>query len=133
MDRLYGWKSSRNAPICVTMKQQSKDVKNEFNMRLTQVNICSILPFLFLSFLFVSVTQSSLLCCSSGHHSVQGAGLKYRPLLQQEHIRRGYIQHSTNKCHEVRLATCALFRHKLFSLSFHDTIYWIRLLLFFQR
>lgn len=37
VDRLYGWKASRNAPIVKTMKQQSKDVQLEFNMRLTQV------------------------------------------------------------------------------------------------
>ncbi|KAF3434977.1 hypothetical protein FNV43_RR22064 [Rhamnella rubrinervis] len=37
LDRLYGWKNSRNAPILKTMKQQSKDVQNEFNMRLTQI------------------------------------------------------------------------------------------------
>ncbi|KAK9270928.1 hypothetical protein L1049_026515 [Liquidambar formosana] len=37
VDRLYGWKTTRNAPIVKTMKQQSKDVQNEFNMRLTQV------------------------------------------------------------------------------------------------
>lgn len=37
VDRLYGWKTIRNAPILKTMKQQSKDVQNEFNMRLIQV------------------------------------------------------------------------------------------------
>ncbi|XP_058204345.1 eukaryotic translation initiation factor 5B-like [Rhododendron vialii] len=37
VDRLYGWKSCRNAPIVKTMKQQSKDVQLEFNMRVTQV------------------------------------------------------------------------------------------------
>ncbi|KAL5560293.1 hypothetical protein UlMin_036504 [Ulmus minor] len=37
VDRLYGWKSTRNAPIVKSMKQQSKDVQNEFNMRLTQI------------------------------------------------------------------------------------------------
>ncbi|XP_062101300.1 eukaryotic translation initiation factor 5B [Humulus lupulus] len=37
VDRLYGWKSTRNAPIVKAMKQQSKDVQNEFNMRLTQI------------------------------------------------------------------------------------------------
>ncbi|KAF3434973.1 hypothetical protein FNV43_RR22060 [Rhamnella rubrinervis] len=37
VDRLYGWKTSRNAPIMKTMKQQSKDVQNEFSMRLTQI------------------------------------------------------------------------------------------------
>ncbi|KAF2291216.1 hypothetical protein GH714_020699 [Hevea brasiliensis] len=36
VDRLYGWKVCRNAPIVKAMKQQSKDVQNEFNMRLTQ-------------------------------------------------------------------------------------------------
>ncbi|KAM6559807.1 hypothetical protein CsatA_029046 [Cannabis sativa] len=37
VDRLYGWKSTRNAPIVKALKQQSKDVQNEFNMRLTQI------------------------------------------------------------------------------------------------
>ncbi|KAL6962451.1 photosystem II [Sarracenia purpurea var. burkii] len=37
VDRLYGWKACQNAPIVKTMKQQSKDVQLEFNMRLTQV------------------------------------------------------------------------------------------------
>ncbi|KAK7270437.1 hypothetical protein RIF29_23567 [Crotalaria pallida] len=37
VDRLYGWKTCRNAPIVKAMKQQSKDVQNEFNMRLTQI------------------------------------------------------------------------------------------------
>ncbi|CAL9092436.1 unnamed protein product [Musa textilis] len=37
VDRLYGWKSSPNAPIVKALKQQSNDVKNEFNMRLTQI------------------------------------------------------------------------------------------------
>ncbi|XP_061341998.1 eukaryotic translation initiation factor 5B [Gastrolobium bilobum] len=37
VDRLYGWKTCRNSPIVKAMKQQSKDVQNEFNMRLTQI------------------------------------------------------------------------------------------------
>ncbi|KAJ9705912.1 hypothetical protein PVL29_003835 [Vitis rotundifolia] len=37
VDRLYGWKVCRNSPIQKAMKQQSKDVKNEFSMRLTQL------------------------------------------------------------------------------------------------
>ncbi|KAH7518527.1 hypothetical protein FEM48_Zijuj09G0181100 [Ziziphus jujuba var. spinosa] len=37
VDRLYGWKATRNAPILKTMKQQTRDVQNEFNMRLTQI------------------------------------------------------------------------------------------------
>ncbi|RWR91328.1 Elongation factor [Cinnamomum micranthum f. kanehirae] len=37
VDRLYGWKSSPNAPIVKAMKQQSNDVQNEFKMRLTQI------------------------------------------------------------------------------------------------
>ncbi|XP_057949347.1 eukaryotic translation initiation factor 5B-like [Malania oleifera] len=37
VDRLYGWKVCRNAPIVKAMKQQSKDVQNEFNMRLAQI------------------------------------------------------------------------------------------------
>ncbi|XP_044512296.1 eukaryotic translation initiation factor 5B-like [Mangifera indica] len=37
VDRLYGWKTTRNAPIIKSMKQQSKDVQNEFNMRLVQI------------------------------------------------------------------------------------------------
>ncbi|XP_073282548.1 uncharacterized protein [Primulina huaijiensis] len=37
VDRLYGWKTCPNAPIMKAMKQQSRDVQIEFNMRLTQV------------------------------------------------------------------------------------------------
>ncbi|XP_021274466.1 eukaryotic translation initiation factor 5B-like [Herrania umbratica] len=37
VDRLYGWKVLRNAPILKSLKQQSKDVQNEFNMRLTHI------------------------------------------------------------------------------------------------
>ncbi|WJX14395.1 photosystem II [Trifolium repens] len=37
VDRLYGWKVCRNAPIRKAMLQQSKDVLNEFNMRVTQI------------------------------------------------------------------------------------------------
>lgn len=37
VDRLYGWKVCRNAPIRKALKQQSKDVQNEFEMRLIQV------------------------------------------------------------------------------------------------
>ncbi|XP_058769868.1 eukaryotic translation initiation factor 5B-like isoform X2 [Vicia villosa] len=37
VDRLYGWKTCRNAPIRKAMLQQSKDVQNEFNMRLEQI------------------------------------------------------------------------------------------------
>lgn len=37
VDRLYGWKTCRNAPILKAMKQQSKDVQLEFNSRLTKV------------------------------------------------------------------------------------------------
>ncbi|XXG40433.1 hypothetical protein AAC387_Pa01g1152 [Persea americana] len=37
VDRLYGWKTCPNAPIVKAMKQQSRDVQNEFKMRLTQI------------------------------------------------------------------------------------------------
>ncbi|XP_010539737.1 PREDICTED: eukaryotic translation initiation factor 5B [Tarenaya hassleriana] len=37
VDRLYGWKTCKNAPIVKAMKQQTRDVVNEFNMRLTGV------------------------------------------------------------------------------------------------
>ncbi|GLT77769.1 hypothetical protein SLA2020_493270 [Shorea laevis] len=37
VDRLYGWKTCRNSPIMKATKQQSKDVQNEFNMRLTRI------------------------------------------------------------------------------------------------
>ncbi|GAV86379.1 LOW QUALITY PROTEIN: GTP_EFTU domain-containing protein [Cephalotus follicularis] len=37
LNKLYGWKICRNAPIVKAMKQQTKDVQNEFNMRLTQI------------------------------------------------------------------------------------------------
>lgn len=38
MDRLYGWKTCKNAPIEKALALQSKDVVIEFNMRLTQVS-----------------------------------------------------------------------------------------------
>ncbi|WMV19558.1 hypothetical protein MTR67_012943 [Solanum verrucosum] len=37
VDRLYGWKVCKNAPIVKAMKQQSKDVQFEFHTRLTQI------------------------------------------------------------------------------------------------
>ncbi|KAL1543141.1 photosystem II [Salvia divinorum] len=37
VDRLYGWETYPNAPIRKAIRQQSKDVMIEFNMRLTQV------------------------------------------------------------------------------------------------
>lgn len=37
VDRLYGWKTCRNQPIGKAMKQQSKDVLNEYNMRVAQI------------------------------------------------------------------------------------------------
>ncbi|KAL1546937.1 photosystem II [Salvia divinorum] len=37
VDRLYEWKTCPNAPIGKAIRQQSKDVLTEFNMRLTQV------------------------------------------------------------------------------------------------
>ncbi|XP_074370805.1 eukaryotic translation initiation factor 5B-like [Apium graveolens] len=37
VDRLYGWKTCRNASIVKAMKQQSKDVQNEFDRRLTEI------------------------------------------------------------------------------------------------
>ncbi|GLU16540.1 hypothetical protein SLE2022_329710 [Rubroshorea leprosula] len=37
VDRLYGWRVCRNSPIVKALKQQTKDVQNEFNMRLTQI------------------------------------------------------------------------------------------------
>ncbi|KAL8134438.1 uncharacterized protein LOC141712925 [Apium graveolens] len=37
VDRLYGWKTCRNAPIVKAMKQQTKDVQNEFNRRLIEI------------------------------------------------------------------------------------------------
>eukprot|EP01018_Ginkgo_biloba_P018760 Gb_28583 [translate_table: standard] len=37
VDRLYGWKTRPNAPIKMALKQQSKDVQNEFEMRLSQI------------------------------------------------------------------------------------------------
>ncbi|KAI8003040.1 Eukaryotic translation initiation factor 5B [Camellia lanceoleosa] len=37
VDRLYGWKVCRSAPLVKAMKQQSKDVQIEFNAKLTQV------------------------------------------------------------------------------------------------
>ncbi|CAL5348566.1 unnamed protein product [Camellia sinensis] len=37
VDRLYGWKVCRSAPLVKAMKRQSKDVQIEFNAKLTQV------------------------------------------------------------------------------------------------
>ncbi|KAI4389228.1 hypothetical protein MLD38_001476 [Melastoma candidum] len=37
VDRLYGWKTCKNAPIRVALKQQTKDVQNEFEMRFRQI------------------------------------------------------------------------------------------------
>ncbi|CAK7327927.1 unnamed protein product [Dovyalis caffra] len=37
VDRLYAWKTQRNAPIRKALKLQSKDVQNEFDRRLTEV------------------------------------------------------------------------------------------------
>ncbi|KAB1222271.1 Eukaryotic translation initiation factor 5B [Morella rubra] len=37
VDRLFGWKKCPNAPIKKALKQQSEDVLNEFNIRLTQI------------------------------------------------------------------------------------------------
>lgn len=37
VDRLYGWKTCRNSPIMKAMKEQNRDVQNEFNMRVTQI------------------------------------------------------------------------------------------------
>ncbi|KAG6752813.1 hypothetical protein POTOM_042851 [Populus tomentosa] len=37
VDRLYAWKAQRNAPIRKALKQQSKDVQNEFDRRLIEV------------------------------------------------------------------------------------------------
>ncbi|KAJ7571661.1 hypothetical protein O6H91_01G170900 [Diphasiastrum complanatum] len=37
VDRLYGWKPSPGAPIRAALKQQSKDVVSEFDMRLSQI------------------------------------------------------------------------------------------------
>ncbi|KAL1562311.1 photosystem II [Salvia divinorum] len=37
VDRLYGWKTCRNAPIGMAIRQQSKDVMIEFNRRLTEI------------------------------------------------------------------------------------------------
>lgn len=37
VDRLYGWKKQPNAPMIKALKQQSEDVKREFNMRLIQI------------------------------------------------------------------------------------------------
>ncbi|KAL8124376.1 uncharacterized protein LOC141718073 isoform X2 [Apium graveolens] len=37
VDKLYGWKTCHNASIVKAMKQQSKDVQNEFDRRLTEI------------------------------------------------------------------------------------------------
>lgn len=38
VDRLYGWKTCKNAPIEKALALQSKDVVIEFNMRITHVS-----------------------------------------------------------------------------------------------
>lgn len=48
MDRLYGWKTCENAPIMKAMKQQTNDVRNEFNMRLNEVSYSYIVSYLWL-------------------------------------------------------------------------------------
>ncbi|KAL6528443.1 hypothetical protein OROHE_015393 [Orobanche hederae] len=37
VDRLYGWKTHRNAPIGTALKQQTRDVISEFNMRVSKI------------------------------------------------------------------------------------------------
>ncbi|KAL1820184.1 hypothetical protein ACET3Z_015053 [Daucus carota] len=37
VDRLYGWKTCRNSPIVKAIKQQSKDVLNEYNRRAIEI------------------------------------------------------------------------------------------------
>ncbi|KAG6779950.1 hypothetical protein POTOM_016354 [Populus tomentosa] len=37
IDKLYGWKAQRNAPVRKALNQQSKDVQNEFDRRLIEV------------------------------------------------------------------------------------------------
>lgn len=37
VDKLYGWKSCKNAPIKKALEQQSKDVEDEFKMRLRNI------------------------------------------------------------------------------------------------
>eukprot|EP01018_Ginkgo_biloba_P012031 Gb_22102 [translate_table: standard] len=37
VDRLYGWRTCRNAPIRMALKQQPKDVQSEFEVRLSQI------------------------------------------------------------------------------------------------
>lgn len=39
VDRLFGWKTSKNAPIRKAMERQSVDVVKEFNWRLTEVKV----------------------------------------------------------------------------------------------
>lgn len=46
VDRLYGWKTCRNAPLGKAIKQQSKDVMFEFERRLTQVIFISYFSYL---------------------------------------------------------------------------------------
>ncbi|KAL6555887.1 hypothetical protein OROGR_005175 [Orobanche gracilis] len=37
VDRLHGWKTHRNAPIGTALKQQTRDVISEFNMRVSKI------------------------------------------------------------------------------------------------
>ncbi|KAL5831961.1 hypothetical protein ACOSQ4_017315 [Xanthoceras sorbifolium] len=45
VDRLYGWKMCRNAPIVKALKQQSKDVRNQFKMKLIEKAMVEKLTF----------------------------------------------------------------------------------------
>ncbi|KAL5833704.1 hypothetical protein ACOSQ3_017378 [Xanthoceras sorbifolium] len=42
VDRLYGWKMCRNAPIVKALKQQSKDVRNQFKMKLIECTVLEV-------------------------------------------------------------------------------------------
>lgn len=83
VDRLYEWKKCPNAPIIKALKQQNEDVKREFNMRLTQVHVHSILLSLpFRGHLFSSFKLKCMINCFwADHYRVQGAGVEYTTIL----------------------------------------------------
>jgi len=78
VDRIYGWKTCRNAPIRIAMNQQSNDVKIRFNTRVTEVVKHVYLLFvscgrLFLLMFDMLIFLVLLLDC----YTVQGTRAKY--------------------------------------------------------
>jgi len=74
VDRLYGWKTCKNAPIVKAMKQQNKDVTNEFNIRLTDVSYTSRVSYVWFELsLCVHIFQIMLFYGIPDYNPIQGA------------------------------------------------------------